>query len=47
MDKSEILEMRDELGFMEPTLENMGRLISIVMDLCNEVDCLRRAQDEI
>ena len=39
--KSEIIELRDELGFMEPKTENMARLIYAVMECLNEIDALR------
>jgi hypothetical protein len=39
--KSEIIELRNELGWMEPEIKNMARLIYAVMECLNEIDSLR------
>jgi len=47
--KSELLEMRDELGFMScaPECENIRQIVRCVMECLNEIDSLRAHVDNL
>jgi len=45
--KSELMELRDELGFMANIPENMGRLTGAIMECLTEIDSLRAQIDSL
>ena len=45
--KSELMELRDEIGWLEPKPENMGKLINAVMECLTEIDSLRAQVDNL